>query len=192
MVRQSRQQALINHCPRIYTVAKLQHCIIQAILRQLTKTSKHFLRQPIFFRPWMPVCAWHCISCLPFRFEFQILAYLHLNNNLSISVRLSICSNFWPTFHQAISNISTDFDYPKYIPSSSQVRVVAHSLPQLTQASFLQKIKCCKIVFCKAEMAQSLSSLQKIKVFKVDYFDFSCKKLNNWCELDVRVISCNF
>ena len=42
-------------------------------------------------------------------------------------------------------------------------------------------------------MAQSLSSLQKSDyLFKVDYFDFSCKKMNNYFELDARVIACNF
>ena len=35
-----------------------------------------------------------------------------------------------------------------------------------------------------AEMAQSLSSLQKSK--------FHVKKMNNWCELDVRVISVSY
>ena len=29
-----------------------------------------------------------------------------------------------------------------------------------------------------------------VGVVKVDYFDFSRKKLKNWCELDVRVINC--
>ena len=42
-------------------------------------------------------------------------------------------------------------------------------------------------------MAQSLSSLQKSDyLLKVDYFDFSCKKMNNYFELDARVIACNF
>ena len=31
-----------------------------------------------------------------------------------------------------------------------------------------------------------------VRVVKVDYFDFSCKNLKNWCELDVRVIASNF
>ena len=34
--------------------------------------------------------------------------------------------------------------------------------------------------------------LAKIKVLKVDYFDFHEKKMNNQCELDVRVNACNF
>ena len=34
--------------------------------------------------------------------------------------------------------------------------------------------------------------LAKIRGFKVDYFDFSCIKLEKLCELDVRVIAYNF
>jgi hypothetical protein len=47
---------------------------------------------------------------------------------------------------------------------SNQVRVVAFNVPQLKQASFLQKkSNVAKGFFdiCNAEMAQSLSSLQK-------------------------------
>ena len=52
----------------------------------------------------------------------------------------------------------------------NQVRVVAVSLPQLTQASFLQKkSNIAKSFFdiCNAEMAQSLSSLQKSEFLKL-------------------------
>ena len=34
--------------------------------------------------------------------------------------------------------------------------------------------------------------LAKIRVFKVDYLNFSSKKLKNQCELDVGIIACNF
>ena len=36
---------------------------------------------------------------------------LQLYNNLSISVRLSVWTIFWPPFNQAISNLSTDLDF---------------------------------------------------------------------------------
>ena len=54
-------------------------------------------------------------------------------------------------------------------PTSNQIRDVAFNVPQLTQASFLQKIKRCKMFFdiCNAEMAQSLSSLQKSEFLKL-------------------------
>ena len=45
---------------------------------------------------------------------------------------------------------------------------------------------------CNAEMAQSLSSLQKSEFLKLIILIFHVKKLNNKCELDVRVIACNF
>jgi penicillin-binding protein-related factor A (putative recombinase) len=32
----------------------------------------------------------------------------------------------------------------------------------------------------------------EVGVVKADYFDFSWKKLKNKCELDIRVIACNF
>ena len=81
------------------------------------------------------------------------------------------------------------------VAGGNQVRDVALSLPQLTQASFLQKNQMLQNRFfdiCKAEMAQSLSSLQKSEFLKWIILIFHVKKLNNWCELDVRVISCNF
>ena len=57
-----------------------------------------------------------------------------------------------------------------YVHTSNQVRVVAVSLPQLTQASFLQKkSNVAKSFFdiCNTEMAQSLSSLQKSEFLKL-------------------------
>ena len=45
---------------------------------------------------------------------------------------------------------------------------------------------------CNTEIAQSLSSLQKSEFLKLIILIFHVKRLNNWCELDVRVISCNF
>ncbi len=36
------------------------------------------------------------------------------------------------------------------------------------------------------------SKVAKIRVFRVDYFDFHVEKLKNYSELDVRVIACNF
>ena len=32
----------------------------------------------------------------------------------------------------------------------------------------------------------------EVGVVKVDYFDFTCKKIEKKCELDIRVIACNF
>ena len=37
-----------------------------------------------------------------------------------------------------------------------------------------------------------LSSLQKSELLKLIILIFQVKKLKNWCELDVRVIACNF
>ena len=62
--------------------------------------------------------------------------------------------------------------------SRNQITVVAFQPVQLAQASFLQKSNVAKWVFdiCNTEMAQI----------------FHVKKLNSKCELDVRVITCNF
>ena len=52
----------------------------------------------------------------------------------------------------------------------NQIRVMTFNVPQLlTQVSFLQKIKYCKMFFdnCNAEMAKSLSSLQKSEFLKL-------------------------
>jgi hypothetical protein len=52
--------------------------------------------------------------------------------------------------------------------TSIQIRIVAFNVPQLTQASFLQKksnIAECFFDVCNAEMAQSLSSFQKSKSY---------------------------
>ena len=53
---------------------------------------------------------------------------------------------------------------------SNQITVVAFQL------RFYKNVAKWFLDICNAEMAQSLSSLQKSNVFKVDYFDFSCKK----------------
>jgi hypothetical protein len=56
------------------------------------------------------------------------------------------------------------------LPTINQIRVVAFNVPQLTQASFLQKkSNVAKRFFdiCNAEMAQSLSSLQKSEFLKL-------------------------
>ena len=47
-------------------------------------------------------------------------------------------------------------------------------------------------VICNAEMAQSLSSLQKSEFLKLIILIFHEFFLNNLCELDARVIACNF
>ena len=73
--------------------------------------------------------------------------------------------------------------------------VVAFNVPQLTQASFLQKNQMLQNVFfdiCNAEMAQSLSSLQKSESLKLIILIFHVKKLNNKWELNVGVVACNF
>ena len=72
---------------------------------------------------------------------------------------------------------------------------MALSLPQLTQASFIQKNQTLQNRFfdiCNAEMAQSLSSLQNSEFLKLIILIFHVKILNNKCELDARVIACNF
>ena len=61
---------------------------------------------------------------------------------------------------------------------SNQIRVVAFNVPQLTQASFLQKkrnIAKCFFDICNGEMHRA-SVACKNQSFEVDYFDFSCKK----------------
>ena len=52
----------------------------------------------------------------------------------------------------------------------NQIRVVEFNVPQLVQASFLQKksnVAKCFFDICNAEMAQSLSSLQKSELLKL-------------------------
>ena len=63
-------------------------------------------------------------------------------------------------------------------PHSNQIRVVAFNVPQLTQASFLQKnqnVAKCFFDICNAEMAQSLSSLQKSESLKLIILIFHVK-----------------
>ena len=67
---------------------------------------------------------------------------------------------------------------------ANQIRVVAFNVLQLTQASFLQKNQTLQNVFliciCNAEMAQSLSSLQKsefLKFLKLIILIFHVKKI---------------
>jgi hypothetical protein len=45
---------------------------------------------------------------------------------------------------------------------------------------------------CKAEMAQSLSSLQKSEFLKLIILIFHVRKLNNMCELNVRPATFRF
>ena len=55
-------------------------------------------------------------------------------------------------------------------PISNQIRVVAFNVPNLTQASFLQKksnVAKCFFDICNVEMAQSLSSLHKSEFLKL-------------------------
>jgi hypothetical protein len=61
---------------------------------------------------------------------------------------------------------------------SNQITVVAFQSVQLAQASFLQKNQMLQNVFLISETLRwhRASVACKIKVFKVDYFDFSCKK----------------
>ena len=66
------------------------------------------------------------------------------------------------------------------IAGINQIKVVAFNVPESTQASSLQKkskVAKCFFYICNAQMAESLSSLQKIRVFTVDYFNLSCKKI---------------
>ena len=88
------------------------------------------------------------------------------------------------------------FDLNVLIPAVvNQIYLVTLRPTQLTQASFLQKNQTLQNVFfyiCNAEMAQSLSSLQKSESLKLIILIFHVKKINNWCELHVRLISCNF
>ena len=62
---------------------------------------------------------------------------------------------------------------------SNQIRVVAFNVPQLTQASFLQKksnVAKCFFDICNAEMAQSLSSLPKSEFLRLIILIFHVKK----------------
>ena len=69
-----------------------------------------------------------------------------------------------------------DFRIP--VPFSNQIRVVAFNVPQLTQASFLQKNQTLQFFYiCNAEMAQSLSSLQKSEFLKLIILIFQVKDL---------------
>jgi hypothetical protein len=64
------------------------------------------------------------------------------------------------------------------VPGTNQIRVVAFNVPQLTQASFLQKNQTLQIVFLisvNTEMAQSLSSLQKSEFLKLIILIFDVK-----------------
>ena len=63
-----------------------------------------------------------------------------------------------------------------------------------TSFIFTKKSNVAKCFFdiCTAEMAQSLSSLQKSESLKLIILIFHAKRMNNQCELDVRVITCNF
>ena len=67
-------------------------------------------------------------------------------------------------------------------PPLNQITVVAFQPVQLAQASFLQKNQTLQNLFfdiCNAEMAQSLSSLQKSEFLKLIVLIFRVKKLNN-------------
>ena len=76
-------------------------------------------------------------------------------------------------------------------PLGNQIRVVAFNVPQLTQASFLQKNQTLQNVFL-ISVTLSLSSLQKSEYLKLIILIFNVKNWKNQCELDVRVIACNF
>ena len=64
-------------------------------------------------------------------------------------------------------------------PVSNQVRVVAFSLPQLTQASFIQKNQTLQNRFLISVTLRwhRVSVACKNQSLKVDYFGFSCKKI---------------
>ena len=76
----------------------------------------------------------------------------------------------------------------------TRLRLWRFSLYSWHKLHFYKKSNVAKIFFdiCNTEMAQSLSSLQKSEFIKLIILIFHVKKLNNKCELDVRVISCNF
>ena len=83
-------------------------------------------------------------------------------------------SQLWNFKHCKERNLIIDWD-------CNQIRVEGFNAPQLTQASFLQKNNIAKCFFdiCNAEMAQSLSSLQKSEFLKLIILIFHVKKLNN-------------
>ena len=83
--------------------------------------------------------------------------------------------------------------YYSIVPMGNQIKVVAFQPVQLAQASFVQKNQ--TLMFFdigNAEIAQSFSSLQKSEFLELIIWIFHVKKLNNKCELDVKVIVCNF
>ena len=47
------------------------------------------------------------------------------------------------------------------------------------------------IIFLKQTTSNYLWA-SEVRAVKVDYFDFSRKKIEKQCELDIRVIACNF
>ena len=68
----------------------------------------------------------------------------------------------------------------KMSTKGNQITVVAFQSVQLAQASFLQKNQTlqCFFYICNAEIAQSLSSLQKSESLKLIILIFHVKKLN--------------
>ena len=90
------------------------------------------------------------------------------SNAAAVSRRIATCP---PSFSQ----IFTPSD-----PVSNQIRVVALNVPQLTSFIFTKKSNLAKWLFdiCNAEMAQSLSSLQKSEFLKliISFFHYF------WCQ----------
>ena len=82
----------------------------------------------------------------------------------------------------------------KFDIKSGDIGLWRFSLYSWHKLHFYKKSNVAKNFFdiCNTEMAQSLSSLQKSEFIKLIILIFYVKKLNNKCELDVRVISCNF
>ena len=83
-----------------------------------------------------------------------------------------LCESYFSHFLIAFSS---------QVPVADKLELWRLFVPQLTQTSFLQKQNVAKWFFdiCNAEMAQSLSSLQKSEFLKLIILIFHVKKLNN-------------
>ena len=77
-----------------------------------------------------------------------LMTSLELANSAPLTILGRRRLPFFQVFMKCIPLYTVSrFTVPVYLITSDQVRVVAFSLPQLTQASFIQKIKRCKIIF---------------------------------------------
>ena len=102
-------------------------------------------------------------------------------NQVKFSKKLTLHNHSIIMSHFIQSMDNATFLY-RNLTQGNQNRVVTFNVPQLTQASSLQKkSNVAKVFFyiCNAEIAQSLSSLQNSEFLKLIILIFHVKKLNN-------------